>query len=143
MRLCLLLALLNGMLIALGRSMNGQLSLNTGPFQASLWNHMLGFAFLSLIVAFAAWPPILQAPAHVAPYLGGVYGALFVAVNSHVFTRLGAMRAALLVISGQMLSAVLIDCYHRQQAPGIVRCSGVAILLLGMCISSAARSRAR
>jgi transporter family-2 protein len=100
-----------------------------------VWNHVVGFLFLSLLLVLHHPPAGAGAAAPTAAYLGGVFGALFVAVNSYVFPRLGAMKAALLVIGGQMLAAVLIDWHQHQVAPGALRCLGVAIVLLGICLS--------
>ncbi|MFD3516407.1 DMT family transporter [Streptomyces sp. NPDC058657] len=128
-----LLALLNGVLIATSRAVNGQLSTRVGPFRASVWNHVVGFAFLTVVLfAFFRWPDLGAVP--LAAYLGGVVGALFVAVNSHVFPRLGAMNASLLVISGQVLSAVAIDCVQQRSLPSALRLLGVALVLLGLVL---------
>jgi transporter family-2 protein len=135
------LALLNGMIIGTSRAMNGRLSTEVGPFKASLWNHVVGFLFLSLILLTlggftfdATHGPPLSA------YLGGLFGALFVAVNSYVFPRLGAMNAALFVISGQMISAVLMDFQTQRVPPTAIRCLGVGIVLLGVHLTRVARA---
>jgi len=135
MLFCMLIALLNGLVIGASRAINGQLSGNAGPLQASLWNHAVGFLLLCLLLALNGWPHAALATIPLGAYLGGFYGALFVAVNSFVFNRLGAMKAALLVIGGQMLFAVVLDWQHQQTAPGVLRCAGVAVILLGMYLS--------
>jgi transporter family-2 protein len=140
MTACIFWALLNGMVIGLSRALNGQLSVNAGAFRASLWNHLGGFLLLSLMLIGTGWPHTITAPLPVTAYLGGCFGALFVAVNSFVFTRLGAMRASLLVIGGQMLFAVLLDWHRQDQAPGRIRCMGVALLLLGMALANAGKA---
>jgi transporter family-2 protein len=133
MTLYVLLALLNGLIIGTSRAVNGQLSTRIGPFKASVWNHVVGFAFLSVVLlALDSRPDAQSAPA--TAYLGGVFGALFVAVNSHVFPRLGAMNASLLVISGQVLSAVTIDCVTERSVPTALRLLGVVLVLLGLAL---------
>ncbi|MEV1019275.1 DMT family transporter [Streptomyces sp. NPDC050264] len=131
------LALLNGVLIGTSRAVNGQLAARIGAFRASVWNHVVGFAFLTLfllgaMVLFGSWPGPGDAPP--AAYLGGVFGALFVAVNSHVFPRLGAMNASLLVIGGQVLSAVLLDCVAQRAWPTALRMGGMALVLAGLIL---------
>ncbi|WP_381593008.1 DMT family transporter [Streptomyces formicae] len=130
----MLLALLNGVVIGASRTLNGRLSATIGPFRASLWNHTMGFAFLTAVLAvLGQWElSTLQPP---AAYLGGFFGALFVAVNSYVFPRLGAMHAALLVISGQMVSAVLIDWHTKGESPTGLRCLGAGLVLAGIYLS--------
>ncbi|MCP3061443.1 DMT family transporter [Myxococcus sp. K38C18041901] len=143
----ILLALLNGLFIGTSRAINGKLSTRLGPFKASLWNHGVGFLFLTLLlVAMGGWRLDGASTPPWSAYLGGFFGALFVAVNSHVFTRLGAMNAVLLVIGGQMIAAVLLDAQRLQLAPSPVRCLGVGIVLLGIHltrVSNAPRTQAK
>jgi bacterial/archaeal transporter family-2 protein len=129
------LALLNGLVIGTSRALNGQLSTQNGPFKASFWNHAVGALFL-IPALFAAGEWQLDAASAAPPvaYLGGVIGALFVAINSYVFYRLGAMDSALLVISGQMISAVLLDTLNQGVAPSVTRCLGVAVVLVGISL---------
>jgi bacterial/archaeal transporter family-2 protein len=135
------LACLNGMVVGTSRAINGGLSSDVGPLRASLWNHVVGFGLLTLILAtLGAWQFDTSTSAPVTAYLGGFFGALFVAVNSYVFTRLGAMNAALLVISGQMISAVLIEYANDGVAPTPARWLGVVIVLLGVYFSRVPRS---
>ncbi|MEV3860752.1 DMT family transporter [Streptomyces sp. NPDC050095] len=139
-----LLALLNGVLIGTSRAVNGQLATRVGAFRASVWNHVVGFAFLTLfllgaLVLVGRWPGPGDAPP--TAYLGGVFGALFVAVNSHVFPRLGAMNASLLVIGGQVLSAVVLDAVSERAWPTPVRLVGVALVLTGLALPRLMRDR--
>ncbi|MFD4314790.1 DMT family transporter [Streptomyces sp. NPDC058548] len=149
MTLHILLALLNGAFIGTSRAVNGQLSTRIGPFRASVWNHVVGFVLLT-VVLFAlhglsgagsgsgsgaeAGTAVGPGAVPVSAYLGGVFGALFVAVNSHVFPRLGAMNASLLVISGQVLSAVAIDGVQDGSLPSAPRLLGVALVLTGLAL---------
>ncbi|GAA4092993.1 DMT family transporter [Nonomuraea soli] len=127
------LALSNGLLIGVSRTINGRLSTRRGAFAASVWNHVVGLAFLSVVLlVMRVWPDVTRVP--VAAYAGGVFGALFVAVNSYVFPRLGAMSAAVLVIAGQVLSAVVIDCVRQAALPSPLRLAGVALVLAGLCL---------
>ncbi|MGI0117927.1 DMT family transporter [Zooshikella sp. RANM57] len=136
MILFIFLALLNGMLIGSSRAINGQLSAKIGPFKASLWNHIIGFLFLTLILLIMGqWQVDNPSEIPFSAYLGGFFGALFVAVSSYVFPRLGAMNAAILVISGQMISAVFIDWQNTGSIPSLLRCLGVIVVLLGIYIS--------
>ncbi|MBW4597759.1 MAG: DMT family transporter [Brasilonema angustatum HA4187-MV1] len=130
------LALLNGVVIGTSRATNGQLSNGIGPFRASLWNHVIGFLFLTVIVVvIGEWHFDANSTLPISAYFGGFFGALFVAVNSYVFPRLGAMNSTLLVISGQMISAVLIDWLNHNSAPDVLRCLGVVAVLFGIYLT--------
>ena len=135
----ILLAFLNGTVIGTSRAINGRLGAEVGSFKASLWNHLIGFLFLTpALLLLGGWKFDVIPAAPPSAYVGGFFGALFVAVSSYVFPRLGAMNAALLVISGQMISAVLIDYRNQGVPPTPTRCLGVVIVLLGVYLTRAA-----
>lgn len=137
------LALINGICIGLSRSLNGQLSLYKGPFKASFYNHIFGFLFLSLVLFFLDIELSSLAPAwHKETwylFLGGVIGALYVALNSYVLNQLGAMKAALLVISGQMVTGVLLDLAFSSTFNNItfymMQFLGIGFIILGIGLS--------
>ncbi|WP_087016392.1 DMT family transporter [Thaumasiovibrio subtropicus] len=130
MALFVLLALLNGCCIASSRILNGQLSLYTGVFKASLVNHFVGFGLLSLVVFTGVSIPDLGAVSF-ALYIGGAIGALYVALNSFVMVRLGATQTVTLVISGQMLTSLLLDGTDDHI---LLQLLGVGLIVLGAWI---------
>ncbi|UTM59646.1 DMT family transporter [Photobacterium sp. CCB-ST2H9] len=135
----LFVAMLNGVMIGTARTINGQLSVSLGAFRASLWNHIVGLIFLTVILVLSMgtdWQLSAFGNVPVWAYLGGVFGALFVAVSSYIFPRLGAMKAAIFVIAGQMLSAVVIDCLSRGEVPGLYRVLGACLILSGIYLSN-------
>ncbi|CAI1002440.1 DMT family transporter [Serratia ficaria] len=140
MSFLILLALFNGVCISISRAVNGRLALDRGAFSASLCNHIVGFLFLSLLLAASGGFSLDQTgQAPWGAYLGGAIGALFVALNSYVLPRLGAMRAALLIISGQMLAGVAIDSLNGGP-PAMAPLFGVALILLGVYLARMKRS---
>lgn len=109
MTLLILLGLLNGMAVSLSRTLNGRLASARGAMTASLANHLLGFVLLGalLILKGAPWGNL----AGLDPWLllGGVLGALFVAISSWAIGRVGALVCALLIVAGQLAGGVLLD----------------------------------
>ncbi|MCG9755807.1 DMT family transporter [Shewanella insulae] len=127
----ILLALLNGVCIGLCRILNGRLGQASDAYYASLWNHGVGFVFLSLLLVLMPSPPIaglLDAPLYA--WLGGVVGAVFVVLNTLVILRLGATLCSLLVISGQLLSGVLFDLVVKAVNP--LQLLGVVVIFAGV-----------
>ena len=107
-----LLALLNGCCIGLCRILNGRMATHHGVLKASFFNHVVGFIFLSLILFLVATPSFSTlANAPLLSWTGGILGVLFVALNSHVLAQLGATWTALLVISGQMLTGIMLELF--------------------------------
>jgi transporter family-2 protein len=130
------LASIAGLLVGLSRQLNGRLSLSTSPLIASFWNHIVGFALLT-VLGFAIgglYPPGAEnTPLHA--YVGGAIGVVFVASGSWLIARIGAVNTAILVISGQMVSGVALDLFS--EAPPVVWASllGVALILAGTALT--------
>ncbi|WP_375753572.1 DMT family transporter [Vibrio sp. HN007] len=129
----ILLALLNGFCIAIARILNGQLSVSRGPFSASFINHVGGFLFLTLVMLYLLSPPLLSGGS-VVMYGGGVIGALYVAINSLVMTRLGSTNTIILVISGQMLVSLLLDSPTNNDGEMLLKLSGVMLIVAGIAL---------
>ena len=132
----IIIAFSNGIFIGSSRAINGRLSEKSSPFTAALWNHIVGFSFLTvilLLVGIKQFDMITHLP--LTGLLGGFFGALFVAVSSCVFSKLGALNAAILIIAGQMMTAVLLDWHSTGNIPSILRLIGVVIVLIGIYFS--------
>jgi transporter family-2 protein len=131
--LYVILAFLNGAFVGISRTINGNLSAKTGSFYASFWNHIVGFIFLTvLLLVTGEWHFNAMRGITFVAYTGGLLGALFVAINSFVLPRVGAMNAALLIIGGQMVSAVILDCLRRGIPPSLFQLFGVLCIVLGV-----------
>lgn len=133
------IALLNGMMISSARVINGQLSSTIGAFRTSLWNHSVGFLFLTLMVALFYWQQLSlfhwsMVPAYA--WIGGGCGALFVATSSYVFPKMGALNTSVLIIGGQMFSAVLFDVISQGGGYHLIRLLGVGLITLGIILST-------
>jgi transporter family-2 protein len=108
-----LAAFVAGLLLALMIAQNGALARATDPWLGSWLAHGVG----SLVAAFLWWlaprPPTPEAAlpwawlAGLDPWLllGGVLGALFVAISSWAIGRVGALACALLIVTGQLAGA--------------------------------------
>jgi len=128
------LALLNGFCISFCRILNGRLAQDSSAFNASLLNHIIGFVFLSFIVYFTSSVPvttIMDAPFSL--WSGGVVGALFVALNSYVLSRIGATLTATLVIAGQLLTGVTLDVINN--GTELTQLFGVLFILTSVLLS--------
>ena len=132
--LVIFLALLNGCCISFCRVLNGRLSQDTSAFYASFWNHVVGFIFLSFVVYFSSTVPvktIMDAP--VIAWLGGVMGALFVALNSYVLSKVGATLTVILVINGQLLTGVVWDAISN--GVELTPLLGILCILMGILVT--------
>ena len=129
------LGVLNGFCITLSRVFNGQLSTKYGAFYASLVNHAVGFLFLSALltmVSVSFWGPLQMTSGQPWLYLGGVIGALYVAVNSFVMTKLGSTNSIVLVVCGQMLFGLAIDMYSAGSENLSLQVLGAGLVIVGV-----------
>ncbi|HDL8055960.1 TPA: DMT family transporter [Yersinia enterocolitica] len=142
MTIYILLALCNGIFVSLSRTINGRLGMDTNIFYASLWNHVVGFIFLTLILlCMGGFSSGFQQSAPLLAYLGGAMGSLFVAINSYVLARIGSTQSALLVISGQMLTGVIIDQFTQRNDSLIMQLSGVILIISGVWLAKASTGK--
>lgn len=141
MSLYILVALLNGLCIALSRILNGQLCQTKSAFRASTINHLVGFVFLTLLIlllslvltsSMVASLSTFTLPADPLLYTGGMIGALYVAVNSYIMTRLGSTNAMILVIAGQMLFGVTVEFITDEIQNLPLQLAGVALIIIGI-----------
>lgn len=135
-------ALINGGLIGASRSINGRLGQSAGSLWASFWNHLVGFAFLTALLAVTGqWTlgATLNAPAFT--FLGGILGALFVTMNSYVLPRIGALTTLILVICGQMISGILLDFVIRHTSPTLAQVLGIGLVMAGTYLARSPNRR--
>lgn len=132
-----LLALGGGVLIGLARALNGRLGMSGGAPYASVWNHAVGFLFMSALLLLrreAPWSAIEDVDG--LWFVGGAIGALYVTANSFVVPRLGATLSTLLVLSAQLLASVGLDAAVRGQFQvGWTWWLGLALVVGGMKLS--------
>jgi bacterial/archaeal transporter family-2 protein len=129
-----------GLLVILSRQVNGRLSLSTSPLISSFFNHIVGFAFLTLVglVIGGLLPPGLGSmPWWV--YLGGPLGVIFVAAGSWLITRIGAINSTLLVISGQMVTGVVFDFARGIPITLWASVLGIVMIFAGMALTQRQR----
>jgi transporter family-2 protein len=136
MILAITYALLAGLLVGLSRQLNGRLALSTTPLIASFWNHIIGFAILTLLgLLVGGLVPVGAADAPWHAYVGGPIGVVFVAAGSWLIPRIGAVNTALLVIGGQMVSGVALDLIRAVPNTLWASALGVALILGGMALT--------
>jgi len=130
------IAIAAGVLVSLSRQLNGRLSLTTSALHSAFWNHFVGLMFLTLIgVIFGG---LFIGDPTGAPwwaYWGGPIGFVFVAMSSWAIVRIGAAQTAMLIISGQMISGVVLDIILGTAGNTMVRIIGVTLILAGMLVA--------
>ena len=138
--LYLLVALAGGVGLPVQAAINNQLKRYIG---SAAWTSMASIAVsaISIIIFLAIARPALPTAAALgqAPrwaWLGGLFGAFFVAVGVIVTPRLGTAATFSTVVAGQVLVSLILDQWGliglpvHQLSPG--RLAGAALLVIGV-----------
>jgi transporter family-2 protein len=140
MTIWIAVAFAGGVFVSLSRQINGRLSLSNSPLIASLWNHLVGFVVLTALgLAIGGLLPAGAADAPWYAFIGGPIGVIFIASGSWLIPRIGAVNTALLVISGQMVSGVVLDLFSDQPPKAWASALGVLLILAGMVLTQRKR----
>lgn len=136
MTLWIAMAVTGGIFVALSRQINGRLSLSNSPLIASFWNHIVGFVVLTILgLVLGGLLPQGAADAPWYAFIGGPIGVVFIASGSWLIPRIGAVNTALLVISGQMVSGVILDLFSNQPPKLWASALGILLILAGMALT--------
>ncbi|XUY25825.1 DMT family transporter [Agrobacterium sp. rho-8.1] len=140
MTLWIAMAFAGGLFVSVSRQINGRLSLSNSPLIASFWNHIVGFIVLTALglTLGGLWPDGV-ADAQWYAFVGGPIGVIFIASGSWLIPRIGAVNTALLVISGQMVSGVVLDLFSDQPPRLWASVAGIALILCGMVLTQRKR----
>ena len=136
--LSLVLAVFAGVLMAIQAPTNAILGKASGsPVVAAFLSFLVGTVALGAAVAGGSGRLLAPALANVPWYawLGGLYGAFFVAVAAFAAPRVGVGPLLTAAIAGQLIGAVILDHYGllglARQPASIGKIAGVALVLLG------------
>ncbi|MVA25688.1 DMT family transporter [Agrobacterium vitis] len=135
MMVSILFAAIAGVLISLSRQLNGRLSLTTTALVASFWNHIVGFAVLTILgLAYGelSRPGVFEAPLYA--FFGGALGVIFVASGSWLIARIGATATAILIIAGQMGTGLILDILHGTEMSYSFTGLGLTMILGGVAL---------
>lgn len=129
-------ALTAGLLVIFSRQINGRLSLSTTPLIASFFNHLVGFAVLTLLgLIIGGLIPASLGDIPWWVYLGGPLGVIFVAAGSWLIVRIGAINSTLLVLSGQMVCGVVFDLLRGAPITLWASVLGIILIFAGMALT--------
>lgn len=132
------LPLLAGGGAAWQQAVNGQVSVIGGPFPAAWLNFAVGTTLLSLlslgVLAVGATPA--SPPPTWWLYVGGVLGVVFISSAAVLVRVLGVLVFGLCAISGQVITALVVDLLLTDLDVGALTVSGVLLTLLGVMVAA-------
>jgi transporter family-2 protein len=121
-----------GFASAAQQAVNGRLQQHTGEaLVAASVSFLVGSTALALLVAtlasLRALPP-LHWPAAPGLYLGGLGGAVYIALGAYTVPRLGVLRLTLGTVAGQLAGGVVLDALTPSTRTGLDAASVLAAL---------------
>ncbi len=140
--LLIALAFLAGAALSIQAPINAVLAGGVGH---SLWAAVISFAVglitLLLICALTRAPLPAPSAANMLPWwawVGGVFGAVYVTASIAAVPRLGAATLIALVITGQMLTSLVLDHFGafglQEHGLTIWRAVGALLLIVGVVL---------
>ncbi|WP_132986639.1 DMT family transporter [Luteimonas terricola] len=113
-----------------------------GPVMAAFVSFLVGSVMLGTWLLVARTPfgatPDARFPAWI--WIGGVLGAVYVAVFTLLIPRVGAAAAICLAVFGQVVASMLLDHYgvlQAQRPADWTRVTGAILVLLGVLLVAA------
>ena len=134
----LALAIIAGFLMAVQAPTNANLGKASGsPIVAAFLSFLVGSIALGAVMAGSSgrlFAPELRSVPWYA-WLGGLYGAFFVAMAAYGAPKIGVGPLLTAAIAGQLLGAILLDHYGLlglvRQPASIEKVGGVVLVLIG------------
>lgn len=129
----LLLAILAGAFTTIESTINSQLGKYVTPGIATLHSLVVGMLFVLLINItmgnISKYPKVFM----VSPIwaIGGVFGALIIYFSSKVIPELGISNSVILILSGQMVSSLVIESLLNHVEISLKKMMGMMLFLIG------------
>jgi transporter family-2 protein len=131
----MLLSILGGASVVLGRMINAKLSAKIGTLQSTLINYIVGLSF-TVVIFFVTQDKFkmgLNAFTTIPlwAYLGGLMGVIIIMTSNYVTPRVSAFYITLLVFIGQLFLGTLIDFFIFKEL-SLTKAIGGILVLAGL-----------
>jgi len=132
----MLLAILAGLFTTIEASINTQLGKHITPSVATLHSLITGMTFFLVINVLSGHIVRYQKVMTVNPIwlIGGFFGASIIYISSRTIPELGITNTLILILSGQLVSGLLIDAIINNQEICVRKILGLVLFLAGAII---------
>lgn len=132
----IILAVLAGIFTTIESSMNAQLGKYITPTAATLHSLLVGILFMLLISLYNGEIYQYAKVVNVKPIwlFGGIFGALIILFSSKAIPEIGISSTLILILSGQLLSGLVIDVHYNEVVIGTRKAVGLILFLIGTII---------
>ncbi|HHV10023.1 MAG TPA: DMT family transporter [Clostridiales bacterium] len=132
----MLLAILAGIFTTIESSINSQLSKYITPSMATLHSLIVGMTFILLINLINGKLSYYSKVTTIKPIwlIGGLFGASIIYLSAKAMPELGISSTIILILSGQLLSGLVIDALANNVAISARKVAGLIVFLVGAII---------
>jgi len=132
----MLMAIIAGIFTTLEASINSQLGKQLSPSVATLHSLFVGMTFILLINLVNGKLMLYSRVTTIKPIwlIGGLFGASIIYLSSRAIPKLGISNTIILILSGQMLSGLLIDALVNHEEISVKKVAGLILFLAGEII---------
>lgn len=129
----MLLAILAGIFTTIESSINSQLSKYITPSVATFHSLFVGMSFILLLNLVSGKFSYYSRITTVKPLwlIGGLFGASIIYLSSRAIPELGISSTIILILSGQLLSGMVIDAIVNDVEISIRKVAGLVVFLIG------------
>ena len=137
--LAVILSLLAGAAIIIGRTLNAKLAEATNPRKSTFFNYLIGFAFSIPVYLVLTGQGVSAELANftfspnIYIYLGGILGVCFITISNVLVLKIPAFYLSLFLFVGQALAGVLLDTFIAGFFPFQIF-AGAVLVAIGLCI---------
>ncbi len=133
------IALSNGFLVVISRLLNARLGREINPAGASIWNHFTGALMMLVVYVLMSSQYFNFENIPFYAFLGGVIGAVYVTISNYIIPKIGASKAVILMIAGQIFIATLIDYFRNIVGNPFSAIIGILLIIFGVYIGEKAK----
>jgi transporter family-2 protein len=129
----IILAVLAGIFTTIETSINAQLGKHITPGIATLHSLIVGMLLMLLISLYNGRIGLYAKITSVKPIwlIGGIFGALIIYFSSRSIPEIGISNTLILILSGQLLSGLVIDVIYNDMVIGTRKIIGLFLFLIG------------
>ncbi len=133
--LYMLLSILGGVSVVLGRMINAKLSEKIGTLQSTLINYLVGLGF-TILIFFISQDKFKMGLHEFSTiplwaYLGGLLGVIIIMTSNYVTPRISAFYITLLVFIGQLFLGTILDYFILKEL-SLTKAMGGILVLAGL-----------
>lgn len=134
--LYILLAILAGIFTTIESSINSQLGKYITPGVATLHSLMVGMTFILFLNLITGKLVYYAQITSIKPLwlIGGLFGASIIYLSSSAIPQLGISNTIILILSGQLLSGLIVDAIANNVELSVRKFIGLILFLIGAIV---------